>query len=1353
MAVIKSKSQIRTPAGGMNQDDSLITPSYNNASRNSFQTGDYRYALNARIGSSRGDNFGDLENIRDTVRHDTYYKRVGLFSNSDFINNLTPWLQISTPSPNTWEWVSGYKTAAIMANMSGTWTIYQGVSITSRNVFLKYSYSVNKQYLTGGTLQFKIVYLNGTTVISEAVLAEYAGTATEIISKSIEVTLPINCNGIGFKVVAGSNNPAGIFRLNKMQGYAWEPSVMPSGINKVIGKLEDTEFQRIYEAVWNSEGNHTIRYFDPYVNSTYELLPWTGLKFLPNSFVKFAKLDNWISITDRNSPPRLFDTDTIQDLYADLGASDFREFHITLHKWAPTVPPIPRAFYNGFTNNYEKLKNRVFHFSYRYLYYGNLKSRWSPESKGAVTTTCGFFTDTNADNINKLITSIEVDIPGSLYDDPASTTAFNYFDHNNIKFLKAVQAIEIAFRDGEQELWKLWKVVPVDKLFNRYQYFNGDGNLTPVAINDFNQIFDTVPFLAGTIESADNRFVLGDCLDELPPATGLEVTNVKTIIDQSVSIEEGWDNSYPFAFLSIPAGPRADLVKKNALSFFNFKDRGAYKVGLQWLANNGWRSAVYTIDNWMYNPTDTDIDSVNKALAFNFTLNVIPPEWAVGYQLMRTNCLNISYFMYGPANQFRPIIDNVSVILDQLELPQDVKDSIRQHFDNERLVDAQDVTTEIEKQIKAAIPKQHEFDDIENMDFWELGSFGTGIGNQSPIGRLKSDRKNNSIAKKLQQQIRKTKEIPLLANASRIFIDMNNWYFGAKKSGTIDNPTAEHPLNKLFYNYREGDRIRFTGSDIAAPTVKSSLKEYDVAIIEFTGKGIIIEKPPTLKWIQSTASVSGYHFTIEVYTPQTPTLANHLFFETGEWYPVLYPGKSNRALSKSDFVYTTNAAVTATTYGPFNIFHKHPFFYADCYKGAKALYRDTITINSGSPTGLNLSMTPDPDETFGFWDHNNGRVAPAYRDIPVSKFKKTQVRFGGKIIEESSVNNLNNFLEEDQFIYPSEYGRIRNLINTSNAQVESVGSILLALGEREAWSIYVNRTTLEDLSGNTQVALSNQVLGSYNSLLGSHGTLNPESVSTYRGNVYWWDAINGSWVRYGRDGLTPISDYKMRNWFKEIGTLLINKYFTDEVPTAISEFDPFNMELITYINHSSLPATFRGYEIFKGAVFSENDKTWKRCHSDQPEMFVKMNSQLYSFLLGNIYQHEAGIAYSTFYGVKQNVQWEPVFNDESEFKRSWQAFAEVATHKWSVERILSEFRGNKIKQQTRISLDKFDEREDNFYSDIPRDINSPGANPVIEGDRMRSKAIQVLMQLDPAVVSLSLLHYVYAICEDSPKNS
>lgn len=1564
--------QTRTPFGGMNQDDSMITPAVDAAGKNMFEVGDYRYALNARIGSSHSDHFGDLENIRDTVEVTDYYAAQQIFLNTDFDGSLDDWSQLDE-SPTNIEWTyndnaarltlepdlgpsptvptfiaksttsttngssvdqdymgsiqagdrlyilavsfqeeggdvgdvsiasgwtevaggigfrnsaltnvgtgklfsrvatgsevgavtvsrtgstgsvntlytqmyqfrgvdmvseafatnilgdgnttvtydavsvggnhrtliafcgqigpvpdapSGYTNAAtddtgsgflslrcdvkedvssdglITAtggNTSGWFSIhvsmyaqsftstpftseviYQTTSapIGGQEINIQFGLDLAGGAITSGTVN--LVYMDGNSIISEETVA--SGSLTSLTFNEIK-TLPANTDGIGIRVT-GTIALSATVDLQYFQalGTFLGPSTRPPGNEKVIGKYEDYEFQRLYYCVWNSLGNHCIRYWDAVNNHIVEVLQWEGLNWESDYFVKMAKLDNWMAITERQNPPRLFDVDTISGLKAELG-DEFREFHISFHKWAPTVPAIPRIYYDGATNNYEQLKDKVYHFAYRYIYDGNLKSRWSPISKGATVIHL-----TNTFYANRTITSIEVDIPGSILNDPSdSGTEFNYFDHNDIKFTSAVKSIELAFRDGELELWKLWKRVPVNQSFNRLQYFDGKGLLTPVAQDDFNQIFDTVPFLAGTVEAIDNRFVFGDCLDEKPPFTTLEVEDISSVYD----LDE-WQDPRTTSFAAIAATPRANLQRLNALSNLTFKDRCIYKVGIQFLYPQGWRTGIYTAENWLYNVPDVggqDSGTENIALNFSIPSTVIPPEGAVGYQIMRTNALNLNYYMFGIINRFIPIIDDVSTVVDQLELPEDLKSRIANHFLNVDNLMGEEVVQVTQKIIQEEIDANAKKDKKirrRNRRLRAHTAFHAvtqpSLGVNLTASSIEKWGRRTPIGPALQQQLRITKAISLIENASRIFIDINNWVFGAKR-----DTDEEFPLNKLFYNYTAGDRVRFVGSDTATPT-GADLQEYDVPILEFTGKGIIIERPESLLWISDPTDASPRNFNIEIYTPHVANEQDHIFYEMGEWYPILFPGQSNRDFAKRDFVWVDEASVTLDQYGPFDIFNKIPLFYGDSYNVGKTVYRDDVGMGwvGANSSPMFMSMNPDINQTFGFWDKNNGRAAIAYEELPVVRFKPTQARFGGRIVEESFINNVNNMREEDQFIYPSEYGRIRDLVNTANAQVESVGSILLAIGEREAWSIYVNRTTLEDLSGRTQVVLSDDVLGSFNTLLGSHGTLNPESVCKFRGRVYWWNAIDGSWVRYGRDGCTEISEYKMRNWFSELNDLMLIQYQSDEKPTAIAEFDPFNRELVTYQNHSALPATFRGYSTYKGAQFSESDVRWKSIHSFTPEMFGKMNNQLISFKAGSLYLHERGANHSTFYGVKYNVQWEPVFNDNPALKKGWKAIGITATDRWSVERVLSEYRGAKTKQETRIPITKFTEKEDNFYCEMPRNIQTPNIpNPVIEGQLMRCKAIQVLMQLDPTITYLSLLHYVNVELADSPKN-
>lgn len=1304
-----NKTQVFTPAGGMNQDDSVLVPTPDYAGRNAFAQGDYKYALNSRIGSSRSDNFGDLEILKGTTEVTAYKVRSIVNTNSDFSSGLTGWSQVAVSGGVAW--VNSFGIGfAFGVGSSVSDILYQDVAPFGKRMGIGIKVSI--PYLASSS-SIVIHFMNGSTILqSQTIITDQneGGLASHVYAKYMNIELPSGCNRIGMQAFATSLIGGSSIAINYFQFFDWIAGTRPTGIEKVIGKYENKEFNTIYYHVYNASGNHCLRAYDPVAAVIFEILQWSGLDYASTYFESSAMVDNFIGWTDRNNSPRMVDVYSIGDLMLILG-SDFREYHISFHRWAPTLPPVLRAYYDSVTNNYLKFENKDYQFAYREIYQNHLRSRWSPVSGVGQNFVVGSGSE---------ITSIEIFIPGSTLDDPGVATQYNYFNNDDIKFTSVVEEIEIAYREGQNDVWRLFNRMPIRVSGNTSAFFGGDSNSTPVATDDFYQLFDTVPFLAGAIEAIDNRFMFADCLDEKDTAPPVQVTDVGVAkFDASQTVDNWWNfgvnNQATMAALytGVTAPQAGDIGLRNMINDTTFKSRGIYKPGIVWLHKNGWRSAVYTVDNWSYEiAAETSIIDKFYALMWKFPSTFIPPDWAVGYQIVLTNCLNIESFLFGAANSFAGLIDDATQIATNAQTPQDIRDASNKFFEDAR--------------------------SIAGLNF----------------SKVLSVIRNKSFFKSIGPAVRKTSNAASLANASRLFIDINNWYNSSK----ADAPgTQNNPINKLFYNYTEGDRVRFLGSTLSATPTNAQKKIFDVQILEFTGNGIIIEKPIGLLWVPigvTTGDQRPTDLLIEVYTPKTPVESDFLYYERGEWYPVLYPGTDQRDMAKRDWTWTDTTTVTCAEYGDIRVFSKRPFSNGDCHGIQKAFYFNRLTSGTVNTGDQNVtSMNPDPNKSFGLWEQNDGRIYAAYRDLPVVKFKTTMIRFGGQVVEQSFVNQLNRFKEENNKIYPSEYGRIRAIVNTANAQVESVGSILFAIGEREAFSIYINRATLEDLSGNTQVSLSDKVLGSYNTLLGSHGTMNPESVTLDRGRVYYWDALYGCWVRYGRDGLTEISFYKMRNWFRELADLLLPKYGTSEEPLVISSFDSFNQELVLYMNHSTLPVTFRDYATYKGTMFSEEDTRWKSVHSYDPERFAKLNNLLISFKGGSLFLHEQNATRLTFYGSKKDAMIEPVFNDGLKDEKVFQAIATVSSHKWSALRLLSEYRGAKTKRESFLSLDKFDEREDGYYAAIGKDINTPNVtNPVFNGDDMRSRSLRALMKLDPDITTESLLQYVEMLPIDSPRN-
>lgn len=186
------------------------------------------------------------------------------------------------------------------------------------------------------------------------------------------------------------------------------------------------------------------------------------------------------------------------------------------------------------------------------------------------------------------------------------------------------------------------------------------------------------------------------------------------------------------------------------------------------------------------------------------------------------------------------------------------------------------------------------------------------------------------------------------------------------------------------------------------------------------------------------------------------------------------------------------------------------------------------TMTDGALTKFEC-MSPN-DKYWQNWFTNAGRIQLVDRigqqDI------KTSVKWSNTFIEGTRTNGLSSFDADDQKLLPLECGEINKLQITSKVENE-LGIVMLAICEKQTVSLYLGEVQQYGSNKATNLTLSDTVIGSVNILKGNYGTINPESVIEYRGNVYWLDAINGRFVQYSVNGLFPISNFKMTRFWKQ----------------------------------------------------------------------------------------------------------------------------------------------------------------------------------------------------------------------------
>jgi len=158
-------------------------------------------------------------------------------------------------------------------------------------------------------------------------------------------------------------------------------------------------------------------------------------------------------------------------------------------------------------------------------------------------------------------------------------------------------------------------------------------------------------------------------------------------------------------------------------------------------------------------------------------------------------------------------------------------------------------------------------------------------------------------------------------------------------------------------------------------------------------------------------------------------------------------------------------------------------------------------------------------------------------------WKTNQIRHSLKYIPDSKINGFSTFYALNFQALPIEYGDINKLQLAAN--------VLLSIHEFRWVSNYIEESIVRKQGGSDDLVASTDVFGSFRAAKGISGTINQESVVEYKGNVYSFDKNKGVVNRWGADGLTIISDYKMKDYFSDKAKEILNLETKGVVPHKI----------------------------------------------------------------------------------------------------------------------------------------------------------------------------------------------------------
>ena len=171
-------------------------------------------------------------------------------------------------------------------------------------------------------------------------------------------------------------------------------------------------------------------------------------------------------------------------------------------------------------------------------------------------------------------------------------------------------------------------------------------------------------------------------------------------------------------------------------------------------------------------------------------------------------------------------------------------------------------------------------------------------------------------------------------------------------------------------------------------------------------------------------------------------------------------------------------------------------------------------------------------------------------------YLKNTLIYSQKYNAETSYNSLNEFNSSRGIkkTLDSKFGSIQKLFSRETD--------LIVFQEDRVSKVLFGKALLYNTSGQASLQKIEDVLGQDVPFSGEYGiSQNPESFSYYAGRMYFADSSRGVVLRLSQDGITPISYFGLKSYFK-------NNLFEYKNSFNIGGFDPKHHQYVLSMNQS-----------------------------------------------------------------------------------------------------------------------------------------------------------------------------------------
>ena len=340
-----------------------------------------------------------------------------------------------------------------------------------------------------------------------------------------------------------------------------------------------------------------------------------------------------------------------------------------------------------------------------------------------------------------------------------------------------------------------------------------------------------------------------------------------------------------------------------------------------------------------------------------------------------------------------------------------------------------------------------------------------------------------------------------------------------------------------------------------------------------------------------------------------------------------------------------------------------------------------------------------------------GVKAYLVEDEPNQLIKRSSLIHSGIFNSRTGINQTN------QFSVAEDITRAIDPANGSIQKLYAEDTNLIIFQESKVSKSLIDKDAIYSAEGNASVTSRNLVIGQNVAFAGEYGiSTDPESFAVNGYRKYFTDRAQNVVCRLSMDGITPISNYGMTDFFRDrLSTALKN---------IIGGWDAHNKQYVLTI--PQVPVIVKD-DNSDTVAFDEAAKGWVSRFDYYPNQIISLNNNYFTTKDGKLYKHYTlapnSQARGVFYGEQKDSSVTFVFNGAPSMVKNFQTInyegdsgwrmAEFKTNTDSALPVERAFFVNTLAQMQNFFLQSnFKLKEDKYYGDIRNNTPSQSGEVV-----------------------------------------